>query len=330
MKDVMDNEKIILSILIPVYNAEMTIDRCLKSILTKDIMNYEVIIIDDGSNDASFEIIKSFVAAYRNIRAYSQNNSGVSDTRQKLISYAVGKYIMFCDADDYFEPDAVSGTIEILKKASTYFEVPDVFVFGYKLVRSFGNKSINRRNLPEGMYSKKVIGKYHVKNISDLYWSALWNKCYRRDICFSPEIKFEEQMEDVMFNVDFMSRIKHVYISERCIYNYVQIGESMTRTKKQDNEEAIINAEKTYYILMRKLLKTYPEENIYVLESIYILCKGLEKRLSYLGGNINLLLLNKKIRKQLGWRVYILNVKVKFLDIFRYIKNIIKDVLSRL
>lgn len=325
----MTNEKILLSILIPVYNAETTINRCLESICTEDPKNYEVVIIDDGSSDSSYNRIKDFVVSYRNIRAYSQNNSGVSCTRQKLISHAIGKYIMFCDADDYFEPGVVAETIEMIEKFATNPEEPDVFVFGYKLVRSFGEKIVNRRNLSEGMYSKEEVGKYHVKGISDLYWSALWNKCYKRDICFSPEIKFEKQMEDVMFNIDFMSRVKYVYISERCIYNYVQIGESLTRTKKIDKEEAIINAEKTYYTLMTKLFEAYPEENINILESIYILCRGLEKRLSYLGGNIDLLL-NEEIKKQLGWRVYFLNVKAKFLEMLRLIKKIIKDFMSRL
>lgn len=321
------NTEVVISILIPMYNASQTIERCLDSLCNQYPQVFEIIIIDDGSNDKSYEIVSRYSKQYAYIYLYKQNTQGVSKTRQNLINYAHGEYIMFCDADDYFEPDAIAGTIEIIEKVCTYTEKPDIFIFGYKLVRSFGDKIIIRRNFPEGVYSKKEIGKYHVKSISDLYWSALWNKCYKRDICLSPEIKFEKQMEDVMFNIDFMSRVEYVYISERCIYNYVQIGESLTRTKKIDNEEAIINAEKTYYTLMQKLLKTYPEENIGVLESIYILCKGLEKRLSYLEGNIDLVL-DKKIKKQLGWRIYILNVKAKFLEMLRLIKKIIKDFLS--
>lgn len=323
----MDNKKILLSILIPVYNSESTLNRCLKSICREDDSSYEIVIIDDGSSDSSYGTIKNYVDTYRNVKVYLQDNLGVSFTRQELISYAMGKYIMFCDADDYFEPGAVEKIIGMIEKSSANSEVPDVFVFGYKLVRSFGDKVVTRRNLAEGMYLKKDVGKYHVKGISDLYWSALWNKCYKRDICFSPEIKFEKQMEDVMFNVDFMYRVKYVYISEHCIYNYVQIGESLTRTKRKDKEEAIVEAERTYYTLMQKLFRAYPEEHIGILEAIYILSKELEKRLLYLNGNVNLLL-NKEIRKQLGRRVYILNAKAKILEIARFVKNIIKGVLG--
>lgn len=90
-----------LSIIIPVYNVEEYIYDCLYSVLNIDNLNYEIILINDGSTDRSGDIIKEFAKKYHNIKIIEQENKGLSAARNKGIQNAIGEYILFVDSDDY-------------------------------------------------------------------------------------------------------------------------------------------------------------------------------------------------------------------------------------
>ena len=253
-------DEIIISILVPMYNAETTIEECLTKLLKQCGNTTEVVVLNDGSIDGCEKKAREFEKTNSRIRVYSQKNHGVAYTRQKLIDLARGEYIMFCDADDYFEDSAIDQVYGDIIRYRKENASPDVYIYGYNLVRSFGNKRIEHRRLTSGIYNKKEYSREHSSSMEDLYWSALWNKCYKKEICLNPRIEFETMMEDVMFNIDFFSRCKNVYISSCVIYNYIQIGESLTRGKKRDNTESIKRAEEAYGKLYKKALNAYPEE----------------------------------------------------------------------
>ena len=103
--EVKDN--ILLSIIIPAYNAEKFIDRCSKSIINEITDNTEIIIIDDESTDNTYEICKEYESEYSNIRVIHKTNEGVSVARNVGIENAKGKYILFLDSDDWLEPTAI-------------------------------------------------------------------------------------------------------------------------------------------------------------------------------------------------------------------------------
>lgn len=273
-----------LSILIPAYNAESTISRCLDSIINQPFDAIEVVLIDDGSTDKTYKLISEYAEKYPFIKVFLQENSGVSATRQSLVEKATGDYIMFCDADDYFEPDAIKTVFEMLDAEN---EKLDLIIFGYNLVRTTGTKTVKRRKLKPGIYSYDKIAKNHVRGFSDLYWSALWNKCYKRDLFFEPDkVVFEHLMEDVICNVDVISRAHWVCISDIVIYDYVQIGVSLTRKNASDSSESINDAYNTFETLKNKALYSYPryEEDIY--EYMYERIWSLKKRSGKIGESI--------------------------------------------
>lgn len=318
-----------ISILIPMYNAEKTIGRCLESICAQQPSNFEVIIVDDGSSDSSFETTQGFAKDSPFIHIYRQENSGVAKTRQKLIELATSDYIMFCDADDYFEPDAIQTVVACIGKYTYPDDLPDVFIFGYKLVRAFGNKTVQHRNLVDGVYTKQQIAKHHIKGMSDLYWSALWNKCYKRKLLSQPEIKFEKQMEDVMFNLDYMSRCNEICISSACIYNYVQIGESLTRSSKKDDVNSIIGAEVTYNRLIEKALAAYPQEELQIMKYAYTLNKQLENRATNIGESAFVFGGGARYKDYLGFRAILLDCGIFFDKQKSKLKSRIKALLSK-
>ena len=95
----------LISVIVPIYNAEQYIDRCLKSILKQTYSNLEVLLIDDGSSDGSSSICKQYELSDNRVHYYHQHNSGVSAARNKGLDIAKGEYIGFCDADDWIESD---------------------------------------------------------------------------------------------------------------------------------------------------------------------------------------------------------------------------------
>ena len=96
----------LVSIIIPIYNAEKTIERCINSILNQTYKDFELLLLDDGSTDTSGLICDSFAEKDMRIRVFHKENSGVSDTRNQGIAMAGGEYLQFVDSDDWLSPDA--------------------------------------------------------------------------------------------------------------------------------------------------------------------------------------------------------------------------------
>ena len=105
----------LISILIPAYQAEKTISRCLDSALSQSCDNYEIVVIDDGSTDSTLSICGMYCNNER-VRLYTQENKGIAFTRQRLVELAKGRYLQFVDADDWIESDLVELHSKILSE----------------------------------------------------------------------------------------------------------------------------------------------------------------------------------------------------------------------
>lgn len=109
-----------LSIVIPVYNVENTLERCLQSVCQRLIPNFEIILINDGSTDKSLAICKRYASNYVNIRIFNQENHGLSYARNKGIEECFSEYITFIDSDDYIDPETFPSLMTILEKHPEY------------------------------------------------------------------------------------------------------------------------------------------------------------------------------------------------------------------
>lgn len=315
-----------ISILIPAYNAEKTIKRTLESLLKQTIQKFEVVIVNDGSSDGTQKILEEYQKKSTLLRVYIQENLGVSVTRQRLIEKASGTHFLFCDADDYFEPNAVEMVSNAINKSNA-----DLLVFGYRLIRKGSSKAVLKRHLQGGVYTKGEWGFLHIQGLNDLYYSSLCNKCYKKQlIAKEPLLKFQSLIEDVTFNVEYMERCKSIHVLETVLYNCVQIGESMTRGKKVDSEQAIQEAFKAFGYLKKVLEKSYPNWSSYVNGYIYMMLNGLCDRAKKIGSkNIELAIYNSEIfcqcKKELGYQQYVF-VARRWIG---KVKGIIKGIVRR-
>lgn len=131
-------EKNLITVIIPVYNSEKYIEKCLTSVTNQIYKNLEIIVVDDGSSDNSIDIIKNYAKKDNRIKIFSQENQGLSAARNVGLDLATGEYIVFLDSDDWLELDALSVAYEILTENNA-----EVVIWSY--VREYNSKSIENK-----------------------------------------------------------------------------------------------------------------------------------------------------------------------------------------
>lgn len=185
-------DEIKISIIMPVYNVQNFLEDALKSIQNQTFDDYEVIMVDDGSSDGSFEIMKRFSDSDPRFKSFSKENQGVSLTRNFALDHAKGEYIAFLDGDDLMPKKA----LEIMYRTAK--EQKAQIVVGKMQEFSLAKKRIYKHT--DALSKKKIVSKYD----EDLIWSMmLGNKLFSRDLIESHGIRFEEikYSEDAIFTM---------------------------------------------------------------------------------------------------------------------------------
>lgn len=225
-----------ISIIVPVYNAEKYLKKCLDSLVNQTKKELEFILINDGSTDKSEEIIKTYKD--KRIKYFKNKNQGIGKTRNFGIEKATGKYIMFLDSDDYFSNDAC----EILYKTAEK-EKADLIVFDYYRVE--------KENLNE-----VKIESFNATNIKDDPNLLLkinlgpCNKIYKSDLIKNNDIKFEENLkyEDTLFVVKAIYKAKKIMKLNKFLHYYMihEKSETTVRDKKVFDILKIVDKIRTY------------------------------------------------------------------------------------
>ena len=204
-----------VSIIIPVYNSEKYISRCIDSILNNSFDNYEIILMNDGSTDNSRKICEGYCNKYSSfVRLYNKKNQGVAKTRNEAIGYASGKYIMFIDNDDWIDEDYILSYVNEMKKGNY-----DVVFGGYERINE-KNKILNRVVLSK----KHDFSKYKIV--------APWAKMYKRDFLIKHKIKFLDSNigEDIYFNFQVINATKKTSIINNTGYKWFYNETSISNT----------------------------------------------------------------------------------------------------
>lgn len=204
---------ILLSIIIPIYNVENYLIRCIESIISQTFSNWELILINDGSTDGSKQIAENYAKRYPQIHFINSINYGVSHARNLGLMHATGKYISFIDSDDELEKNALT----IFKDIEFYYHT-SLYKFGYKKIIN-GTKSniisqqVGLFNVPQTML---IIEQ-------SMYSGFLWNSIFRKDIIDKYKLKFDESIswcEDHLFFYEYLCHCDNIYISDSIYYKY--------------------------------------------------------------------------------------------------------------
>ena len=208
------------SVIIPVYNVEKYIDRCLKSVISQNYDDLEIIVVDNGSTDRSGSICDIYANEDANISVYHIENHGVGSARNFGLSKARGEFIYFVDSDDYLVGNLFA---EFEDKLTPDL---DLLVFSYynSFEQEMTEKNRKKKVLPyNGSYDKYDFSKiFKDLFLSDMLYTV-WNKLYRREFLIENNISFEkyELGEDVRFNLNAYRNVNKVYLSQDSYYVYV-------------------------------------------------------------------------------------------------------------
>ncbi|WP_166921425.1 glycosyltransferase family 2 protein [Flavobacterium poyangense] len=215
-----------VSVIIPVYNAEVFLVDCVKSMMNQTLKECEFIFINDGSSDNSRQIIEDFQKDDKRIKIINQDNAGRSAARNAGIANATGKYIGFVDSDDFVSQDMFE---ELYKKASEFDT--DIVVSSYFLGRD--NKYIFKDAVfPVNIiYDQRFIQNNIISNLlerEDLF--AVWNKIYKKELITAHNIIFpNEYEEDQMFNLNIFNTASNVLFVDYSGYFYREVFDGVSK-----------------------------------------------------------------------------------------------------
>ena len=206
-----------VSVIVPVYNGEKCVKRCADSILNQDYPELELILVDDGSRDRSWEIMRAIAAGDHRVKAIHQENGGVSSARNRALAAASGTYVQFADVDDWLPMDATKMLVREMEAQSAELVVGDF----YRVVD--GNVSEKGSIEMGGALTLQQYANAMMLSPADLYYGVLWNKLYRRDIIEQYSIRMDENIsysEDMIFNLEYLLHVKSVAILKAPVYYY--------------------------------------------------------------------------------------------------------------
>lgn len=292
---------VIISVIIPTYNAEKYIKRCLESVFAQTYKNYEVIVIDDGSTDTTKLILNEFAKWHKQLHIYSTTHLGVSAARNKGLEMSRGDYIAFVDADDEISPYYLETLYRLLQKYQA-----QISVCGICHVHSTEKYS---NSLPKNSSAKNAIqlrtGREFLSKMEEPLryeiTAVCWNKLYHKDVFTNKNYPLGRIYEDSAMIQDVLYPLQRIAETDEVLYFYHTESDGITRSvySREQLDEVLFakkrmlffraKKERKLYILARKqyciaLLKHYylSRKNKVVPESILMRLRQEQKR--YLKG----------------------------------------------
>ncbi len=218
----------LVSIIVPVYNAEKYLGKCIESIINQTYKNIEAIFVNDGSKDDSLSICKNYANQDKRIKILDIPNGGVSNARNVGIENAQGEYVQFIDSDDYIDLNMTERLMSTMLVDNV-----DLVVCGYNTIIK-GEKRENQSKIKYS--SKKLIDEdIDITNLFETsFFNSPCNKLYKKKLITN---RFREDFkigEDLLFNLDYINNVNRFSVLDECLYNYVVNNSSATNTISAD------------------------------------------------------------------------------------------------
>lgn len=252
-----------VSVIVPVYNVEKYLERCLKSLVTQTLSDIEIITVDDGSQDNSKKIIEKYIKIYPDkIKYLYKKNGGLSSARNFGIPYAKSEYIAFLDSDDYIEPTMYEEMYNIAKKENSDMVECD-FIWEYPDKQKYDCGQIyNSKN--EALEKARVVA---------------WNKLIKRDILEKEKIEFPYGLryEDVEFFYKLLPSLNKISFVKKFFIHYVQRDNSIVNTQNSKTMDIFIVLDNVIdYYKKNNYYQEYKEQLEYTYTRL-LLCSSLKR-----------------------------------------------------
>lgn len=252
-----------VSVIIPVYNVEKYLPKCVDSVIGQTYADLEIICVNDGSPDNSADILEGYAQKDSRIKIINQTNQGLSGARNTGISHATGEYIVFVDSDDWLDTQAIEEAVSVMQKNSC-----DAVMWGY--TREFADKSVEKkifdgdrifgeaesRDIHRRLTGLSGAELSHPENTDALV--TAWGKLYRTDIIKENKLSFVDTKiigtEDLLFNMHYFGFVKSSAFIDKPFNHY-----------RKDNESSLTRSYKSQLFVqwseLYSRIRTYIEEN---------------------------------------------------------------------
>ena len=222
----------LISVIIPVYNAEKTLRRAIESLNRQQYDQLQIILVNDGSKDGSDALCKALQAEDGRIEYYAQANQGASGARNTALKYAKGDYYCFIDADDELMPNALPTMLESMQASNADLTIAH-FLFAVGDISADRGRIKQDTVMTDGEFVNELV-----KWPTTFYFGVLWNKLYRGDIIRKNHLTFDEALdwgEDFAFNMLYLAHTKTVRALSQPVYRYFKAPNGLSvRTIIQD------------------------------------------------------------------------------------------------
>ena len=219
-----------VTVIVPIYNAEKTLKRCLDSIRCQSWKEIEVLMVNDGSTDGSAVICREYCEKDARFHLIDKEvNSGVADSRNRAIAAATGKYLQFADSDDWLRSDATERMAESAEQndcelvVSGFYRVLEKRIYTHRAI--FMSGRVTRERFVEGLMCAPA----------NFYYGVLWNKLFRTDVVRLQKIACPDDLdwcEDTSFNLSYLAHARHVFVIPEPLYFYTKQKDSLSSAGK--------------------------------------------------------------------------------------------------
>ncbi|MBM6693099.1 glycosyltransferase [Bifidobacterium pullorum subsp. saeculare] len=273
-----------ISVIVPIYNSEKWLKQCINSVLKQKKIEFELLLIDDGSTDKSEEICNYFVRNDSRVHYFKKENGGVSQARNFGIEHSTGDWITFLDSDDYLEENILA---EAEEKAVN--NPSSMVVWNAAYIANDGktiSPDLYGKNICKEEIAAALIYEAYGSFFLGYFFRAVWGKFFNREIIIKNNIRFDESLylgEDAKFLLQYIHYIDGVSILNKCGYNYRLQSQSAVHRYKKD----LLEQSRRQLKMIKKESLIYPE-NEYINTAI----------VSFLWGSFNALVINEWLQKK--------------------------------
>lgn len=311
----------LISIIIPVYNAECYLDKCLESVVNQTYKNLEILLIDDGSTDSSFDICQKWKNIDDRIKVYHKENGGQSSARNFGLSMVHGDYITFVDNDDYLELSMYEELIELAV-------INNSDITGCATLTEYNDYSVNKfKKLQSGVLEKNFL----ISNIlcqNDYSWGTMWNKIFKSDLIKKHRFPEGKQLEDYVLIIKLFNEANKIYFYNKPMYHWIQRSSSQSKRTFYEGKLTIIESS----LNIKKYISDNMDKKLisdadYFLFKNYVLVLWELYESNYTS--------KKEIKEELfngaveSFKLYMFNSKKKFSDIKSVFKLCITILMIR-
>lgn len=238
-----------LGVIIPVYNVEPYLDKCIESIVNQTYHDLEIVLVDDGSSDSSYEICQKWAQEDSRIKCYHfEESGGAVRARQKGMELTTTDYVTYVDSDDWMELDAFEKMMKAILESNAEL------VISTGRIHELKNKQVmTKDNIEAGVYAGKAVDIIREKMIRVEVWPCLWNHVYKKESHMQYQMKTDKRIRinnDIVCMMMNIMHIEKVVVIDENLYHYRQNDKSITTTYK------------TSYLLSNCLLYQLVKEEI--------------------------------------------------------------------